>query len=77
MKKINKITTFTKALFKFAFVFFATVFTVIINFIFSDTGDQQKVQNHLSGMPKISWSGQDESSTGMGIVSKDGYMDDL
>ena len=73
MKQINKITTFAKAIFKFAFGLIA----VVINFLFSDTGNQQKAQDHISGLPKISQSGQDESDSGMEIVSKDGYIDDL
>lgn len=77
MKQINQILTFTKATFKFAFWLLASAFSVAINFLFSDSEDQQKVYDHLSDMPEISWSGQDESSTGMRIVSKDGYMDDL
>jgi len=77
MKYTIRITTFIKATMKFVFGLFVTFFTVIINLLFSDTGNQQKEQYHMSGLPKMSWSGQDESDSGMEIVSKDGYIDDL
>ena len=44
MKQINQITTFAKAVFKFAF----GLIMVVINYLFSDTDKKQEVHDSLS-----------------------------
>lgn len=73
MKQINQITTFVKAVFKFAF----GLIMVVINFLFSDTNNKQEVCDPLStSLPQVSWTGMDETTDeGVKVVSKDGFID--
>ena len=48
MKYTIRITTFIKATMKFAFGLFVTIFSVVINFLFSDTDKKQEVHDSLS-----------------------------
>ena len=77
MKNTNQIAVIIKATFKFSSGLFSKAFNIVFNLLFSDAGRKLRVHNHLSGLPEMSWSGQDESDSGMEIVSKDGYIDDL
>ncbi len=65
MKKINKITTFTKALFKFAF----GLIMGVINFFFLDVENKTKVNDPLSNDqshdPSLDW----------GDTHDDGWID--